>query len=156
MIRKISQYVRMAGEALQPYLLLVIRLYWGIQFATAGAHKWLNLENVASYFQTLGIPLPFANAFFAGTVELVGGLLLVAGLMTRIAALPLFFVLFVAFTTAEKTALVVLFRDRDPSLFLASPPFLYAFVVLVLFCFGPGRISVDYWLSGGHKNKQLP
>ena len=51
---------------LQPVVLLGIRLYWGYQFALTGWGKLANVDRVASYFESLAIPMPTVNVYMAG------------------------------------------------------------------------------------------
>ncbi|TMQ11003.1 MAG: DoxX family protein, partial [Deltaproteobacteria bacterium] len=79
---------------------LLVRLIVGIAFVLTGWGKLHSLDNVTEFFTDLGIPLPHANAVFVSTVEFVGGLLLILGLGTRIAAALLIGVMTVALLTA--------------------------------------------------------
>ena len=127
---------------LQSPLLLAVRLYWGWSFFLTGRGKLLHLHRTAEYFGSLGIPLPQLNAALAGGTECLGGLLLIAGLFSRVASLPLVFCLSIAYLTAEREALQSFFRDPDK--FTGATPFLFLFAVLVVLAFGPGRFSLDH------------
>ena len=74
------------GTALQSPFLLIIRLYWGWQFFLTGKGKLTSLDKVTEFFASLHIPLPGFNAAMAGTTEMVGGLLILVGLASRLAA----------------------------------------------------------------------
>src|SRR5580704_11545216 len=89
----------------QPVFLLIIRLYWGWQFHLTGMGKLMHLDKVAGYFQSLGIPYPAFNAHLAGLTECFGGLLLYAGICSRITAIPLIVTMIVAYATAFPDAL---------------------------------------------------
>jgi putative oxidoreductase len=128
---------------LQSLLLLVIRLYWGWGFVLTGKGKLMDLEKPTEYFQSLGIPLPHAQAILAGATECFGGLLLIAGLCSRLISLPLTILLTVAYLTADLDKVKVLFSDTDK--FLGADEFLFLFVVVLVFAFGPGKFSID-WL----------
>lgn len=147
-----SLYDRFAGAAnlLQSPLLLVIRLFWGWQFAQTGWGKLMNLSRTASYFASLNIPAPQVNATMAGLTECVGGALLLLGLWSRAAALALVGVMAVAYATAEKEALHMLFSDPDK--FTNAAPFLFLFAALIVLAFGPGVFSIDRFLFGGGKS----
>ena len=57
------QFVSVRGiECLPEAFLLVIRLYWGWSFMVAGWGKLMNVGSTATYFASLGIPLPGINA----------------------------------------------------------------------------------------------
>lgn len=79
---------------------LMARVTVGWVFVSSGWGKLHNLEGVTSFFGQLGIPAPALNAALASTTELVCGSLLLAGLATRFAALPLMVVMAVAIRTA--------------------------------------------------------
>lgn len=143
--------VIVTGNFLSSFLLLAIRLYWGYQFIITGFGKFMALGKVAAYFQSLGIPLPYLNVILSGSTELIGGALLLLGLFSRIAAIPLLGVLTVAYLTAGRENLMTLISKHDPAPFFADTAFLFLYAVLVVFCFGPGKISFDYWLREDHK-----
>jgi putative oxidoreductase len=129
------------AEFLQSPLLLVIRLYWGWQFAQTGWGKLMNLDRTAGYFESLNIPLPKVNAIMAGGTECVGGALLALGLFARPAAVPLIFTMLVAYWTADREALNAIVSDPDK--FLTADPFLFLFASLIVLVFGPGKLSLD-------------
>ena len=80
---------------------LALRIYLGPIFILAGMNKLSNAQNVASYFEYLGIPAPQVAVYLAGGTEFVGGILLLAGLGVRWIALPLMFTMLVAAVTAH-------------------------------------------------------
>jgi len=80
---------------------LLARLTVGLTFAVTGWGKLHNLDGVTQYFASLGIPAAGFQAAVVATTELVCGGLLVAGLLTRLAALPLIVVMVVAIATAK-------------------------------------------------------
>ncbi len=153
MFKDLEVRIKHLGNFLSPFLLLLIRLYWGYQFAIAGFGKLIHIDQTAAYFQSLGIPLPYLNTLLAGCVEMIGGALLILGLFSRLAAIPLFFVMLVAYVTSESDSLRILFRDWDPTQFFSRTPFLFAYAVVIVFCFGPGKLSLDYWFRGDNKKK---
>ena len=130
-----------AAAWLQSPLLLVIRLYWGWQFAQTGWGKLTHLDRTAGFFDSLGIPLPKANAVLAGGTECVGGALLALGLCARPAAVPLVFTMGVAYATADRDALRAI--TTDPDQFVTAAPFLFLLAALLVLAFGPGRLSLD-------------
>ena len=141
------QKLEKLANSLQSPLLFALRLYWGGSFFLSGKGKLLNLDRTAEYFGSLNLPLPKLNAALAGGTECFGGLLLVVGLFSRAAAVPLVFTLSVAYATAERDSLQAIFRDPDK--FTAATPFLFLLAVVVVLAFGPGKISVDYLLNRG-------
>lgn len=133
------------GTWLQTPLLLVLRLFWGYQFFTTGMGKLQNIKGVASYFQSLGIPFPEMNAYLVGCVETIGGICLILGLAVRFVTLPMITAMIVALFTASREATLAIFKD--PQNFTSQSPVSFLVVLLVLFAFGPGCISIDCLLQ---------
>jgi putative oxidoreductase len=134
-------YYRCTVKA-QCLLLLAIRLFFGYGFFIAGKNKVFNMDQTIQGFTGMGLPFPEISAYLAAYTEFLGGILLIIGLGTRLVSLPLAFTMVVAFLTAFpgvlQNALV------DSKTFITSSPFPYLFAMLVLICFGAGRISLDY------------
>jgi putative oxidoreductase len=130
-----------AGVWLQALFLLVVRLYWGWQFAMTGWGKLHNLAKVTAFFTSLGIPFPGLNAPFVASLEFAGGLLLILGLASRPIALLLTGNMLVAYLTADREALFAIFSD--PGKFYAAAPYTFLFAVIIVLLFGPGPISLD-------------
>jgi len=143
---KANGLLSIVGGWLRPVLLLLIRLYWGWGFFQTGKGKLMNLERTTTFFASLHLPAPKLNAIAAGSVECFGGLLLLAGLGGRIVPVPLIFCMFVAYLTAESEALRALFSDPDK--FVAAEPFAFLLAALIVFVFGPGRLSLDALFFG--------
>lgn len=139
------QFLKAVGESLQSLFLLAVRLLWGTWFFLSGIGKWQGFDNVVEYFKELGIPNPDLNAYLATFTEMFGGFLLIIGLFSRLAALPLIVVMLVAYGTAHHDALVDIFNDPDN--FVKQSPFTYLMAALIVFIFGPGKISVDYLIE---------
>ena len=129
------------GAWLQPPLLLLIRLYWGWEFIQTGWGKLAHLARTANYFATLNIPVPTVSAALVGGIECVGGALLMLGLYARLASPALIVVLVTAYFTAERGALTA--AVSDPDRFTGATPFLFLFATLIVFAFGPGKLSLD-------------
>jgi len=71
-------------------------------FVISGWGKLHNLDQVINYFGELGIPHPELQAPFASGTELVCGTLILIGLFTRVASVPLIITMLVAIATAQK------------------------------------------------------
>ena len=138
---KLDGLLATLGGWLQPVLLLVIRGWWGWSFFLTGKGKLLNLERTTSFFTDLGLPLPKLNAIMAGSTECFGGLLLLLGLGSRLVSVPLMFTMIVAYATADKEALAAIFSDTDK--FTGATPFLFLLACVIVFAFGPGKLSLD-------------
>jgi putative oxidoreductase len=130
---------------LQSLLLLVVRLYWGWQFFQTGKGKLMNLQRPTEFFQSLGIPFPHAQAILDGTLECLGGILLLLGLASRLISIPLTILLVVAYLTADLDKVKAIFSDPDK--FLGADEFLFLFAVVLVFVFGPGKFSIDWLMA---------
>ena len=138
---KLDGLLATLGGWLQPVLLLVIRGWWGWSFFLTGKGKLMHLEKTTAFFTELGLPMPKLNAIMAGSTECVGGLLLLFGLCSRLVSVPLMFTMIVAYATADKEALAAIFSDTDK--FTSAAPFLFLLASVIVFAFGPGKISLD-------------
>jgi putative oxidoreductase len=69
--------------------LLVLRLLAGGVFVVFGAGKFVDHASELASFKTYGLPAPEVFVVVIGVIELIGGLLLIAGMLTRPAALVL-------------------------------------------------------------------
>lgn len=78
-----------------------LRLYLAPVFILAGMNKLGNPENVAGYFEFLGIPAPGLMVYVAGLSELAGGILLIPGIAVRLVTIPLMATMIVAAGTAH-------------------------------------------------------
>lgn len=65
---------------------LIARVFLSILFILAGFSKLTAISGTAGYFAGLGLPLPTVTAVIVGLVEFVGGLAILIGFQTRIAA----------------------------------------------------------------------
>lgn len=85
-----------------PASVVLIRLMVGVVFVSEGIQKFLFPGELgAGRFAKIGLPSPEMLGPFVGTVEIVCGLLILAGLITRFAAIPLMIVMLVALTTTK-------------------------------------------------------
>jgi putative oxidoreductase len=72
-----------------PRLLLGLRIAAGVVFVVFGIGKFSQHATEVDSFRTYGLPAPDAFVYAIGALEIVGGLMLIAGLLTRLAALAL-------------------------------------------------------------------
>ena len=83
---------------------MALRLYLAPVMISAGYNKAVSFDSTVAWFGNqewgLGLPLPALLAFLATATELLGGVLLLLGLLTRYITLPLMFTMLVAMATA--------------------------------------------------------
>jgi putative oxidoreductase len=137
LLTTMDQLAETIGDSLRWVAPTLARLTVGLVFAQSGWGKLHGLENVTNYFAELGIPAPGFNAVMASTTEFVCGWLLLFGLGTRFAALPLIITMCVALRTALWDQI-----DSLSSLFGLSE-FLYIALLVWLGTHGPGPLSLD-------------
>lgn len=135
---------RKAASSLQSLLLLLVRLYWGWQFAQSGWGRLHHISNATQFFASLHIPFPGANVVFISSLEFVGGILLILGLGSRLIGLLLACDMIVAYITADPEALHAIFSD--PGKFYNADPYTFLFASLMVLIFGPGRFALDWLL----------
>lgn len=145
LLERLYRLLIRAADYLQSPFLLVVRLYWGYQFAQDGWGKLHNLGKVTDFFNSLGLPAPGLTAAFISGLELVGGILLAIGLGSRLIALLLTCNMLMAYITADREALLSVFSDPDK--FYGASPYTYLFAAVIVLIFGPGKFSVDAWLA---------
>lgn len=145
MIKQSYQSLIDLGTTFQSYLLLAMRLFWGLSFMSSGWGKMQKIAEVSSFFHTLNIPFPTENAYVVSYIEFVGGLCLAIGFVSRLVSIPLAVVMLVALFTAHWQAVNTVLQD--PQAFIAQSPFTYLLACLIVFAFGPGSFSVDWVLQ---------
>jgi putative oxidoreductase len=126
---------------LQSPLLLAVRLYWGWQLVQSGWGKLHHIDKVTDFFTSLNLPAPAFTAHFVSGLELVGGILLILGLGSRLIGLVLTINMFVAYWTADRDALFAVFSD--PGKFYNADPYTFLFASAIVMIFGAGLFSVD-------------
>jgi putative oxidoreductase len=140
--RRLYKMLIEALSWLRDVVFLVIRLYFGYRLILSGKGKLQNPDDAVVYFRELHIPYPELNVQLSGATELLGGLFLALGLLSRIAPIPVIVTMLVAYMTAH-TEQWDAFWTNTP-IFFKAPPFAYLFTAVVVLVCGPGRFSLDY------------
>lgn len=150
-------FLRRSAHA--PAATILIRLMVGGVFLAEGLQKFLYPAEVgAGRFARIGIPSPEVMGPFVGAVESVCGLLVMLGFFTRLAVVPLLAVMLVAFVTTKLPILLGTdlgpFQLRQLSYYgfwgfahESRTDFSMVMGSLFLLLAGPGRLSLDAWLS---------
>ncbi len=125
----------------QSLSLLFIRLILAYGFYEPAMNKWSDIGAVASWFESMGLPLPTLQAYMAASTEITGVVLLTLGLFTRLISIPLMVVMVVAVVTVH---LPNGFSSGDNGFEI---PLYYFLMLFVLVAHGAGKISVDAFIN---------
>src|SRR6516164_7374576 len=98
--------------------ILLLRLMAGGDFFWEGILKFVYVNQGVGRFTKLGIPFPHFSAAFIGYLEIVGGLLLLTGLMTRLIAIPFVVEMIVAILSTK----ISLYLGTSPLPLPPAPP----------------------------------
>ncbi len=124
---------------------LVVRVIAGVIMA---AHGWQKLQggpaNFGAALANLGVPLPVFFGYVVTFAELIGGILLIVGLLSRLAALVLTIDLVVAILLVKVN--VGLLSPQGGRVGAELDLALIAGFLVILLA-GPGRLSVDHALG---------
>ena len=127
---------------LSPAMMLVIRLWIAHIFWASGILKISDWGNTLWLF-TNEHPVPFMPPLIAAivgtTFEISCPVLLTLGLASRLATLPLL----------AMTAVINFTYDNN------SEHYYWAMLLGIILCYGPGKLSLDYWIGRKyHERKQ--
>ena len=134
---RLRRLVHSVSSRLQWLPPTVARLTIAGVFVETGWGKLHNLPKVIGFFTELGIPAPQFQAPLVAATEFVCGLLLLLGLFTRVAGLPLIVSMTVAILTARKSDV------HSYSDLFGTIEYLYIVILLWLAAYGAGPISLD-------------
>jgi len=121
----------------------VIRLIVGLFMCYHGLEVFdrQKIEDYAKWLNDLHFPSPHFMALLGKGTELVAGVMLLTGFLTRVAVIALII-----------TMLVITFFMGKGNIFMDDQhPFLFVLLFLVIFFTGPGKFSLDYLLFGNKK-----
>jgi uncharacterized membrane protein YphA (DoxX/SURF4 family) len=130
---------------------ILVRLLVGWVFFSEGVQKFLFPAALGvGRFAKIGIPAPHFFAPFVGVVEIVCGLLVIVGFLTRLAAIPLAIDISVAIATTKIPMLAkdgfwgIMHEARTDLCMLLGSLFLIAV--------GSGRLSLDTTVHGSNES----
>jgi putative oxidoreductase len=136
-----------------PRSIFALRLMAGSVFFWEGILKFVYTNQGVGRFTKLGIPFPHFTANFIGGLEIVGGLLFLSGLATRLIAVPFIIEMIVAILATK----ISIFFGTSPLPLPPAPPKMgpwavlhevrseYAQILTSIFLLinGPGKWSLD-------------
>jgi len=125
---------------------LLCRLAVGLIFLSEGLQKYLFPETLGTgRFEKIGFSNPAFWAYFTGTFEIVCGILILIGLVTRLAAIPLLIIMIVSFITTKYPELIekgFWFMAHD-----YRTDFAMTLLLIYLIIHGGGKKSIDYTIQ---------
>src|SRR5215471_2138957 len=101
-----------------PESAVLLRLMAGGVFFWEGILKFVYVNQGVGRFTKLGMPFPDFTATFVGMLEIVGGVLLILGLATRLVSIPFIVEMLVAMLSTKPK----LFLGTSPLPLPPSPP----------------------------------
>jgi len=125
---------------------LLVRLVVGLIFLTEGIQKYLFPELLGTgRFMKIGFSDPAFWAYFTGTFEIICGALILLGLLVRLATIPPFIIMLVAFITTKWPILM----DKGFWQFAHEyrTDFAMTLLLIYLFIYGAGKWSKDSTVS---------
>jgi putative oxidoreductase len=124
--------------------ILLVRVLVGWVFASEGIQKFLFPAALGpGRFAKIGIPAPQYTAPLVGVVEIVCGFLLIAGLFTSLAAIPLLIDIAVAIATTKIPMLLK--QGLWAAMHEGRTDFCMFLGLIAIMLFGAGRLSLDPW-----------
>lgn len=144
LISRMYDYFLKFTTFLQDPVLFVMRVIWGGLFMLEGWDKFIGIAANAKYFAELGFSNPVFMVYLSASAELFGGLLLLLGLFTRIAAFPLIITMVIAAIMDPSKSFLWGHGSDQTEQFLSQIPFTFMYAALVAMLFGPGKWSLDY------------
>lgn len=121
---------------------ILIRLIVGLVFFSEGVQKFLYPEVTGvGRFELIGFTYADFFAYFVAVFEVVCGLLILLGLLTRFAAVPLLVIMLTAIVTTKIPILTE--KGFWFMAHAARTDFAMTLLLLFLLIYGPGRYSMD-------------
>jgi putative oxidoreductase len=146
-----------------PTATVLLRLMAGGVFLWEGMLKFVFANQGVGRFTKLGLPAPELTANFIGILEIVGGILIIAGFLTRLIAVPFIIEMIVAMLSTK----ISMYFGTSPLPLPPVPPqiglwavlheirseYAQLMVVIFLLIVGPGRWSLDALLLRREKKE---
>ena len=118
-------------------ILLIVRVVFGVMLMNHGIDKWANYQELSAVFPDplgIGSPLSLGLAIFG---ELACSMAFIIGFLYRLAMIPMIFTMCMAFFIVH----------ADDPFAVKELAFVYLVVFVLMYIVGPGKFSVDRWIS---------
>jgi putative oxidoreductase len=124
---------------------ILVRAIVGLIFLTEGIQKYLFPDLLGTgRFLTIGFNNPAFWAYFTGTFEIICGILILIGLISRLASLPLLIIMATAFVTTKIP--ILLQKGIWPFAHEYRTDFAMTLLLIYLLLYGSGGLSLDSFL----------
>jgi uncharacterized membrane protein YphA (DoxX/SURF4 family) len=144
-----------------PSATILLRFMAGGVFLWEGILKFVYVNQGLGRFTKIGIPAPSETATFVAVLEIVGGVLLLTGFLTRLIAVPFIIEMLIAMLSTK----IALYLGTSPLPLPPAPPqvgmwavlheirsdYAQIMTVIYLLIVGPGRVSIDALLARTRK-----
>jgi len=125
---------------------IIPRIVVGLIFLSEGLQKFMTPDTVgAGRFAKIGFSNPEFWATFVGAFEIICGMLILFGLFTRMASIPLLIIMVVSFITTKYPILIE--KGFWPMAHEYRTDFAMTMLLLFLLYFGGGNLSLDKRIS---------
>lgn len=146
-------FIQRITDTAAPAWTILIRLAVGAVFLSEGIQKFINPAEVgAGRFEKIGFPNPSFVAQSVGSFEILCGTLLLIGLFTRLAAIPLVIIMLTAISTTKVPILM------DKGFWSMAHDSRTDFAMLLgavfLLIVGAGRWSLDARLASPYRRTE--
>jgi uncharacterized membrane protein YphA (DoxX/SURF4 family) len=149
-----------------PRATILLRVMAGTVFLWEGVMKFVFANQGVGRFTKLGFPAPHFTATADAWLEIIGGILLIAGLLTRAIAIPFIVEMLVAMASTK----IPMYLGTSPLPLPPVPPQVGFWAVLheirseyaqlaccaFLLVAGPGPWSLDSWLARRTPERTIP
>jgi putative oxidoreductase len=126
----------------QSFSLLFIRVALAYGFYEPALTKWNNFDTTTEWFSSLGIPFASLATLLTASIEIMGVILLVLGLFTRLITMPLMIIMFVATITIHLSNGFSVANNGF------EIPLYYFLFLSILASHGAGKFSLDFLIFG--------
>jgi putative oxidoreductase len=143
-----------SGERIKSYIFntaydnraVIVRLVVGLIFLSEGIQKYLFPETVGTArFVKIGFNDAAFWAYFTATFEIICGVLILLGFLTRLASVPLLIIMITAFITTKIP--ILLGKGFWAMAHDYRTDFAATMLLIYLLIYGSGKFSVDFTIG---------
>lgn len=138
-------YVRTTGYSYTNMGRLFLRLFVGVMLMQFGLRQWIGFESHSAAFPSVLGMEPSTSLIVMIAIEMVSSVFIMAGFCTRLMVLPPFVaMIFCEYYLLSQTHVATYLISWSNPVYL---PIMFMGIFFFILLVGPGKISVDYFLS---------